>query len=116
MPPVKNVCLVVTALLCCANTAQADAFLFFWLPQNGNSDYMQRRFDEYERGNASREVERLRDSLGIIDQDGQRYAPPDSSTRRTIDEQWRREGYELLFDEQRHLPGTSVEPEYRDTE
>lgn len=116
MPPVKNVCLVVTALLCCANTAQADAFLFFWLPQNGNSDYMQQRYEDYERGNASREVERLRESLGIIDPDGQRYLQPDPDTRHSIDEQWRREGYELLFDEQRHLPGNSVGPDYRSDE
>lgn len=116
MPPVKIFRLVFAALLYCASQAQADGLLFFWLPQNGNSDYMQRRYDEYERGNAGREVERLRDSLGIIDQDGQRYTHPDPNSNRAIDEQWRREGYELLFDEQRHLPGTNLEPDYRGRE
>ena len=116
MPPVKIYRLVFAALLYCAHQAQADEFLFFWIPQNGNSDYTQRRYEEYERGNAGREVERLRDSLGIIDQDGQRYSRPDPYTSRAIEDQWRREGYELLFDEQRHLPGTSVEPGYRGDE
>ena len=116
MLPVKIFRLMFAALLYCASQAQADGLLFFWLPENGNSDYMQRRYDEYERGNANREVERLRDSLGIIDQDGQRYAHPDSNTNRAIEDQWRREGYELLFDERGHLPGTNIGPDYRGNE
>lgn len=72
-----------------------------WLPDRGNIDspYLQRQYENYERGIPERELNRLRDSLGVIGNDADRYAPLDPYTSRAIDEQMRRDGYELLFDE-----------------
>lgn len=72
-----------------------------WLPDRGNIDspYLQWQFENYERGASARELDRLRDSLGVISNDADRYLPLDPYTSRAIDEQMRRDGYELLFDE-----------------
>lgn len=72
-----------------------------WLPNRGNIDspYLQRQYENYERGTPARELDRLRDSLGVIGNDADRYVPLDPYTSRAIDEQMRRDGYELLFDE-----------------
>lgn len=85
----------------CSAWSLAQDPMQLWLPDRGNIDspYLQRQYENYERDAPARELNRLRDSLGVIGNDAERYTPLDPYTSRAIDEQMRRDGYELLFDE-----------------